>query len=251
MESTKVFTDLKIDLKSLLLDQKVEHLEKLLDNAIEAKVARMNAREIKGFLVGMLLTSDNFSVADIVDALEFPGTEISLSTLLEEPEEEDQMKKPVITEFPGDKFKSATEVPLPAEKRVKAPRIDVAVMKKGMLGSNTITAFELKMSSQRGEILKAFSQAKAYLEFCDASCVVLSPMAFIKQYDVIQSQIKNHEDLGVWIVSKRRRISVIREIPLIGTTNNAKVEVIHFINGENGEKSKDILTKIGKGFLGK
>ncbi|HEY3420688.1 MAG TPA: hypothetical protein VGK23_09065 [Methanomassiliicoccales archaeon] len=235
MDSTKVFSELKLDLKSLLLDVKKEHLEKLLDNAIEAKVARMNQREIKGFLVGMLLKPENFSIEDIVEALEFPGTEISLSSLLEEPSSEEEMKKPVISEYPGDKFKSATEVQLPAEKKSKSARIDVAILRKGLLGSN-LTAFELKLSSQRGEILKAFSQAQAYLEFCDEACVAISPIVYVKQYELVRSQMDEHKKIGVWVVNKRKKLAEIRPIPYVGIENKGKKEVIRFIEGDSVSK---------------
>ncbi len=236
MDPSEILKELKIDIRSLLLDQKVDHLEKLLDNAIEAKVARMNSREVKGFLVGMLLTGDNFSLEDLVAAMDFRGSEISLADLLEEPDEENEMKKPVMEEFPGDKYKVATEVPLPSEKRNKAGRVDVAALKKGMLGGNQITAFELKMSPTRGEVLKAFAQAKSYLEFCDSSCVALSPIAYIKQYDTVEKQMEEYPDLGVWVVNRRKKLAELKGITLVGEASKGKAEVAAFIEGEASDK---------------
>ena len=87
MELYRIFNELRVDMRTLLMDQKAEHLEKLLDNAIEAKAARIGQQqEVKEYLVGMLISRDNFALEDLLAAMAFQGTKISLEMLLDDTE---------------------------------------------------------------------------------------------------------------------------------------------------------------------
>lgn len=228
MELYRAFNDLKIDLRSLLLDQKTGSLERLLDNAIEARTARMKQqRDIKEYLVDMLISRDNFSLDDLLAAMEFRGTGISLDALLDEPKAEGDMKRPVVAEFPGDRYVSATRVPM--MRGSKAPKIDLAVVKRGIF-NRTVIGFELEASAQRGEVLKAFARAREYLRCCDGACVVLSPMTYMKQYDLVHNALREYDDVGVWVANRRRLMAELLTIQLADVRGEDRDEVIRFVD---------------------
>ncbi len=221
---------LGVDLENLLLEQSESDLRSLLNGAIKVKSKNLSTREAKGLIVHMLLDDENFSTQDLVNSLGKGSTRLDLARLLEEPRNEKQMEKAVKEEFRGDKCRIATEVPIPRESG-KPPRIDVAVQKKGFLGS-TLYAFELKKSKARGEIIKAFGQAQLYTKYCDQVYVGLTPLTYLKQSDEIARQMKEHKELGVWIVNSRKKIAIVNEAYAQPVDSADREKIIKFMEAK-------------------
>lgn len=231
MDSTKLLKELGVDLKGLLLEQNEKDLRGLLKATIDMKIRKMkHSREVKAFIANILLDDEYISTDELMSALDSKEVKLNLPKLLEEPRNENEMKRAVNEEFRGGKFKVATEVPLPG-KRGKAPRIDVAVLKKGLLGAVNIYAFELKKSNTRGEILKAFAQAKAYSRHCEQSYVAFTPTTFMKQADEIHRQAKENKEIGVWIVNSRKKIATLQDAYSQTIQDSKQKEIARFIEG--------------------
>lgn len=228
MGAEEILKKLGVDLENQLLEQRESDLRGLLGAAIKIKAKKMNARESKGLIVHMLLNEEYFSVEHLLNALESGSAKFGLAKLLEEPRNERQMEKAVKEEFRGDKFRISTEVPIPREAG-RSPRIDVAVQKKGLLGS-TVYGFELKKSKARGEIIKAFGQAKLYTKFCDQVYVAFTPMTYLKQADEIARLMKENKELGVWIVNSRKRIAILSEAYAQVVEGQNRDQIIKYIS---------------------
>ena len=216
MGVNEILREMGVNFESMLIEQSERDLASLLTAAIGMKSKNMNQREVKGFLARLLLDEEYFSTEDLLSALDSKSVKLDLGKLLEEPRSEKEMKNAVREEFRGEKFMVATEIPLPREKG-RPPRIDVAVMKKGIFGS-TLIGFELKKSYGRLDVMSGFSQAQHYTKFCDEAYVALTPMTYLRQSDIVRAQMKEHREIGVWIVNSRKRLAILsgsvsQEIP--------------------------------------
>lgn len=238
MTASELLTAMKLDLRSLLLQQKEDDLRNLVRSVIDLKLKRSSrAVEARGILVNLLLDEEYISRDELIEALKIGKSSVDLETLLEEPDREKEMERAIFEEFNDpQRYKKATEVPVPG-RTGKAPRIDVGILQKAWLGwsRGSVFAFELKQTKTRKEVLDAFAQAKAYAEFCDMCYVALTPMSYWKYHEEIAKQIEDtRKQLGVWIVNKRRKVAVLQEPPLNSIEKlDGKKQIIDFIEARS------------------
>jgi hypothetical protein len=228
MELYRIFNELRVDMRTLLMDQKAEHLEKLLDNAIEAKAARIGQQqEVKEYLVGMLISRDNFALEDLLAAMAFQGTKISLEMLLDEPSADWYMKRPIMAEFPTNGFVVASDIQL--KKGAKAPRMDVAVVRREK-GDYTLFGFAVNSSARKDDVARCFARAGGFLERCDGACVAISPMTYVRQHDLVRELMEKDRRTGVWVVNRHRLMAELRPVPVLSGRDMDRSEVFHYIN---------------------
>ncbi len=134
-----------------------------------------------------------------------------LFQILNEPDHEKDLRRPVANWLKNNGYMYDFEVPLPEGKRKRY--IDVVGYKRGgFLSSDRILAFELKIATTRQAIDSAFSQAKDYLDCSDGVYVVVSPYMYLKYHDVLKDKVEKYDGtIGLIVADKSRVLAKIYE----------------------------------------
>ena len=197
---------------------------KIDKNTIESRLYNiMEKEELKDLLMSMvskmtksklpklLCDEEYFSFKELLTTLEKIDKN-KFMELIEEPKDEKEMAEPLKDELKNRGYKVAQEVPLPKVGRARPRKMDVAGYKKrGITKRVSVFGFELKARPTRNAIDSAFSQARDYLNYCEQVVVAFSPLMYLKYADVIEDKAQKEEEIGVWIVSKKRILYRIKD----------------------------------------
>jgi hypothetical protein len=216
LDLDEIFNTLNIDLDKRLFQLRQKELVNILNE--------MTKKKNKKFLSKLISDSDYFDSTDLVKSFEKTNKPL-LFKILNEPEEEQDLRIPIANWLKGLEYQIDYEYKLPNQRR----EIDVIGCKfsrlVGFIGEDSIVAVEIKSRPSRSAIDSAFSQAKDYVVCSDYSYVAVSPYLFLKYSDVLLDKVEKFDNEIGLIVADKSKVQVVRKADETDY-NNSKYKMI-------------------------